>query len=138
VPLSVIVYVLTALAAVVVVLTRARLRGGRGAGRAYVGRRLLSVHTVAGVLAVVLWLVFLLLPDDTSYGSTIGIVALGLWWVTALAGLMVLLRWLPSHGKHSSEASEDSWSDGPGLSVLAHVGMFVGVIVFTYAYLSGV
>jgi hypothetical protein len=138
VPLSVIVYVLTALAAVVVVLTRARLRGGRGAGRVYVGRRLLSVHTVAGVLAIVLWLVFLVLPDDVAYSSTVGIVALGLWWVTALAGLLVLVRWLPSRGRHSSAAAEDRWSDGPGLSVLAHVGMLVGVIVFTYAYLSGV
>jgi hypothetical protein len=136
--MPVIVYVLTALAAVVVVLTRMRLRGGRGAGRAHVGRRLLSVHTYGGALAVLVWLAFMLLPDKTAYSSTVGIVALALWWVTAVAGLLVLVRWLPSHGRHASAASEDRWSDGPGLSVLAHVGMVVGVVVFTYAYLSGV
>jgi hypothetical protein len=31
---------------------------------------------------------------------------------------------------------QDSWSEGPGLSVLAHVGMLVGVILFTFAYLT--
>ena len=31
---------------------------------------------------------------------------------------------------------EDTWSEGPGLSILAHVGMLVGVSVFTYAYLN--
>ena len=49
---------------------------------------------------------------------------------------MILVRWLPSHGKHASEAVQDSWSEGPGLSVLAHVGMLVGVVVFTFAYLT--
>ena len=49
---------------------------------------------------------------------------------------MILVRWLPSHGKHASEAVQDTWSEGPGLSVLAHVGMLVGVVVFTFAYLT--
>ena len=53
-----------------------------------------------------------------------------------MAGLLILVRWLPSHGRHASGASEDTWSEGPGLSVLAHVGMFVGVCVFTWAYLT--
>ena len=35
-----------------------------------------------------------------------------------------------------SLSSEDSWSEGPGLSILAHVGMLVGVCVFTWAYLT--
>ena len=58
----VIVYVLTALAAVVVVLTRLRMRGGQGAGRFHVGGRLLDVHTVCGTLAVVIWTAFLIAP----------------------------------------------------------------------------
>ena len=53
-----------------------------------------------------------------------------------MAGLLLLVRWLPTHGKHASEGSQDSWSEGPGLSVLAHVGMLVGVSVFTWAYLT--
>lgn len=129
---EVIVYILTALAAVVVVLTRLRLgRGEGGAGRLQMGRGLLNVHTVAGGLALALWVVFLVTGQEV-----VGIVALAGWWVVVLAGLGILVRWLPSRGKHASEGQEDNWSDGPGLSILAHVGMLVGVGVFTWAYLT--
>ena len=129
---EVIVYVLTALAAVVIVLTRLRLgRGDGGAGRLQMGRGLVNVHTGAGILALVLWVVFLVGGNDT-----IGIVALGMWWIVVIAGLLILVRWLPSHGKHASAGQGDTWSDGPGLSLLAHVGMLVGVLVFTWAYLT--
>ena len=135
--LPVVVYVLTALAAVVVVLTRLRMRGGQGAGRFHVGSRLLDVHTVTGVLALIVWTTFLVAPESSPVGtSTFGIIGLGLFWIVTVAGLMILVRWLPSHGKHASEAIQDKWSEGPGLSVLAHVGMLVGVIVFTSAYLT--
>ncbi|GAA1476452.1 hypothetical protein GCM10009623_08980 [Nocardioides aestuarii] len=132
---EVIVYVLTALAAVVVVLTRLRLGKQEGAGRLNVGSGLLNVHTVAGVLALVVWVVYLVSPESTATGGpVVGIVALALWWVVALAGLLILVRWLPSKGRHATVAKEDTWSEGPGLSVLAHVGMLVGVLVFSYAY----
>ena len=135
---EVIIYVLTALAAVVVVLTRLRLRQDTGgAGRFQVGRRLVDVHTTAGVLALVLWVLFLVGDSSTALGSAAtGIVALAFWWVVVVAGLLILVRWLPSHGRHASAAAEDTWSEGPGLSILAHVGMFVGVCVFTWAYLT--
>ena len=68
--LPVVIYVLTALAAVVVVLTRVRMRGGQGAGRFHVGKRLLDVHTVAGGLAVVVWLVFLIAPAVSAKART--------------------------------------------------------------------
>jgi hypothetical protein len=132
---AIIVYVLTALAALVVVLTRLRLRDGQGAHRVHVGRTLLNVHTGAGVVALVLWVTFLALPD-TDFAGLVGVVALGLWWVGTIAGLLMLVRWLPSHGKHAAEANEDAWSKGPWLSLLAHVGMLVGVGVFTFAYLT--
>ncbi|WP_395693038.1 hypothetical protein [Nocardioides sp.] len=126
------VYVLTGLAAVVVVLTRLRLgRGEGGAGRLQTGRRLVDVHTVAGVLALVLWVVFLVGGNDT-----VGIIALACWWVVVVAGLLILVRWLPTRGKHASEGKRDSWSEGPALSILAHVGMLVGVVVFSWAYLT--
>jgi hypothetical protein len=64
------------------------------------------------------------------------VVSLACWWLTAIAGLLILLRWLPSRGRHASVGGEDNWSDGPGLSVLAHVGMLVGVLVFTWYYVS--
>ena len=134
--IEVIVYILTALAAVVVVLTRLRLgKQEGGAGRVNVGSGLLNVHTVAGVLALVVWVVYLLAPEDSAAGGElVGIVALALWWVVTLAGLLVLVRWVPSRGKHATTGVEDTWSEGPGLSILAHVGMLVGVLVFTYAY----
>ena len=126
-----VVYVLTALAAVVVVLTRLRLTKEAAAGRHQVGLGILNVHTSCGVLALVGWVVFLSATNDL-----VGIVALAFWWLTALAGLLILLRWLPSRGKHATGARDDTWSEGPGLSVLAHVGMFVGVLVFTWFYVS--
>jgi hypothetical protein len=135
---QVIVYVLTALAAVVVVLTRLRLgKGDGGAGRLQVPRALVHLHVVSGALALVTWLTFLVAGEDsTAGGATVGIVALAFWWIVVVAGLLILVRWLPSHGKHASGGTEDSWSEGPGLSVLAHVGMLVGVCVFTWAYLT--
>jgi hypothetical protein len=134
---DVIVYVLTGLALVVVVLTRLRMGKGQGAGRAFVGTLLLNAHTAAGVLAVVSWVLFLVFSEDSTLGSSVaGIISLGLWWIVTICGLLMLVRWLPSRGKHASEGFQDSWSEGPGLSILAHVGMLVGVCVFTFAYLT--
>ena len=135
---EIVVYVLTALAAVVIVLTRLRLgRGVEGAGRLDIAHAPVNVHTGAGVLALVAWVTFLLTDGRLSEGtvSVIGIFAVLLWWIVALAGLLILVRWLPSRGKHAADATEDTWSEGPGLSLLGHLGMVVGVAVFTYAYL---
>ena len=131
-------YVLTALAAVVVVLTRLRLgRRSGGAGRLNMGRGLVNVHTVAGVLALVSWVIFLVAADDSFLGSaSFGIISLAFWWITVIAGLLILVRWRRPRGRHASQGAADSWSDGPGLSILAHVGMLVGVCVFTWAYLT--
>lgn len=135
---EIVVYVLTPLAAVVVVLTRLRLaKGDAVAGRAQISERLLLLHTVAGAIALVLWVAFLAFPEDSFLGgSLVGIVALGFFWLTALAGLLILMRWLPTRGRHAGDRATDSWSKGPGLSILAHVGMLVGVMEFTYAYLT--
>ena len=92
------------------------------------------------LLAALVAVVFLVAGDSVSEGAAtlLGLAALVLWWVVALAGLLILTRWLPTRGRHAADATEDSWSSGPGLSVLGHVGMVVGVAVFTYAYLSKV
>jgi len=130
-----IAFVLTALAAVVIVLTRVRMTSGDedAAGRVDIPRSLVNVHTVFGVLALGLWGTFLL----TDVSSVFGWAGLFCWWVTTVAGLLILARWLPAHGRHASGPAADSWGEGPGLSVLGHVGLLVGSIVWTYLLVSG-
>ena len=74
----------------------------------------------------------------TLVGSPVWVGALALlaWWVVALVGLMILARWLPSAGSHSTDATDDALAQGPGLSILGHVGMLVGVAFFTWAFLA--
>jgi hypothetical protein len=131
---DVIVYVLTGLALVVVVLTRLRMGTGQGAGRVYVGTLLLNMHTGSGLVAIATWVLYLASGGDGD--PLVGIVSLSFWWIVTICGLLMLVRWLPSRGRHSSEGFQDSWSEGPGLSVLAHVGMLVGVCIFTWFYLT--
>ncbi|CUR56732.1 conserved membrane hypothetical protein [metagenome] len=133
----IVVWILTALAAVVIVLTRLRLSGEEAAGRFSISRRISLAHFGVGLVALVLWLGVLVAPEDTPVGgAVVGIVAIAAWWITAVCGLLILARWLPAKGRHAPEATGDTWSDGPGLSLLAHLGMVVGVLVFTYAYLT--
>jgi len=126
-----IVYVLTFLSAVVIVLTRVRLSQDRAAGQHQVGMGTVNMHSLFGVVALVLWVYFLVTGHDKAL---VGVVALFFFWLTALTGLLILLRWMPSRGKHASGSTDDRWSDGPGLSILAHIGMLVGVVVFTWFY----
>jgi hypothetical protein len=124
---------LTALGAVVVLLTRVRLGGtvvdgtGHGAGRAGYSAVLLRLHTVIGVLTLLGWVVALV-----TGRREIGFVILVGWWLLALVGLLLLARWLPSGGKHSEDTQGDSWGSGAGLSLLGHVGMVLGVGYFTF------
>jgi hypothetical protein len=126
-----IVFVLTLLSAVVVVLTRVRMSQDTAAGQHQVGMGTVNGHSAFGAVALVLWVVFLVTGHDSSL---LGVVALFFYWLTALAGLMILLRWVPSRGQHAAASADDRWSEGPGLSILAHVGMLVGVVVFTWFY----
>lgn len=125
-------FVLTALAAVVVLLTRVRLGGSEDstAGRLAIPRGLVNTHTTAGVVALLVWCYFLFLNGD----SLVGLIGLVLWWITVIAGLLILLRWKPARGRHASAGGSDTWSEGPGLSVLAHVGLAVGAAIWTVLY----
>lgn len=123
--------VLTVLAAVVIVLTRVRLgNDSEAAGRLSIPQRVLDLHTYAGGAALASWVGFLL--ADIWW---LGAISLLGWWLAVIAGLLVLARWMPAKGRHSSAARADTWGEGPGLSVLAHVGLLVGVSVFTVLYL---
>jgi hypothetical protein len=130
-----IAFVLTALAAIVVVLTRVRMasRTEEAAGRLDIPRALVNVHTVFGVAALVLWGTFLLAPVR----MWVGYAGLACWWVTTVAGLLILLRWVPAHGRHAAGPATDSWGEGPGLSILGHVGLLIGSIVWTGLLVSG-
>jgi amino acid transporter len=123
-------FVLTALAAVVVVLTRVRMasREEQAARRVDIPRVLVNVHTIFGVLALGLWGTFIIAKVDKVYGYA----GLACWWVTTVAGLLILMRWVPARGRHAAGPATDSWGDGPGLSILGHVGLFVGSVVWTY------
>jgi hypothetical protein len=124
---------LTALAAVVVLLTRIRLssHSGRTSGRATVSSGLLTTHTAVGVVALVLWVPALLTAHRLL--ALGGVLA---WWVVTLAGLLLLARWLPAGGRHAEGAVTDEWGQGPGLSLLAHLGMVVGASYFTFVALT--
>jgi len=135
------VYVLTALAALVVVLTRLRLRR-RVAGRVVMGGLMPAVHTIAGGVGLVIWVIFLIAPTRSANGGTwadlLGILGLLCLWLVVVAGLFILVRWMPSRGRHAGETTADSWSSGPWLSLLAHLGMFLAVTYFTWAYATSV
>jgi hypothetical protein len=120
--------VLTVLAAVVVVLTRVRMArdGGAAAGRLSIPKVVLNLHTGAGVPAIIVWSAFLATGNEL-----LGWLGVLLWWLTTVAGLLILARWMPARGRHSSGPATDTWGEGPGLSILAHGGMLVGVCIFT-------
>ncbi len=128
--LETVVWALTGVAALSIVLTRVRVGRASSSGGQHVGSGVLNLHTVFGVLAVVGWVVYLVGSDDL-----VGVVALAFWWLTALAGLLLLLRWLPSRGRHAQPSGGRTWT-GPALSVLAHLGLLACVLVFTWFYAS--
>ncbi len=127
------IWMLTALAAVVVLLTRMRLSAeDQQSGHARVPMAIVNSHTVIGVAALAVWVYYLTVPGDL-----LGLAALALWWVEVVIGVLILARWLPGGGRHAAEAADDSWAQGPSLSILGHVGLLLGVIFFTYVVLTG-
>jgi hypothetical protein len=126
------VWMLTGLAAVVVLLTRLRLANERNqSGHALVPLAVVNAHTLVGVVALGLWIYYLTSPDDL-----IGVIALGVWWIEVGVGMLILARWLSRPGKHAADATGDTWAQGPGLSVLGHIGMLLGISFFTWVVLA--
>jgi hypothetical protein len=127
-----VLWMLTALAAVVVLLTRMRLSAvEQQAGHAQIPMSILNAHTVVGVVALGAWVYYLNSPS-----SSVGLGALSVWWLEAVIGVLILARWVPGEGRHAAEATDDSWAQGPFLSILGHVGMVLGVAFFTYCVLA--
>lgn len=136
---ALLVYLLTPLPGVVVILTRLRLRGSAdGSGRLAISPLVLNTHTIGGLLAGATWIGFLLsgIGSEHKGNPVVGVAALAMLWLTAVTGLMILMRWLRPRGKRAAqEVREDSWSRGPGLSLVAHLSMLALVLFFTWAYL---
>ncbi len=128
-----VLWMLTALAAVVVLLTRMRLSAvDQQAGHAQVPMFIVNAHTVIGVVALAVWVYYLNSPSDI-----VGLGSLTAWWVEALIGVLILARWMPGGGRHAAPAIDDSWAQGPSLSILGHVGMVLGVAFFTFCVVTG-
>jgi hypothetical protein len=126
------VWMLTALAAVVVMLTRSRLiSSSKQAGVSESPPELLGAHTAVGVVALAAWIAWL-----SGAARPVGVVGIGLLWVEVAIGLMILARWLPSRGRHATGATGDGWAHGPWLSVLGHGGLFLGISFFTWVFVG--
>jgi hypothetical protein len=120
------VYVLTIASLVVVVGTRLRLAGLRSAW--------LALHTWCGLLGFVVWGAFLVAPSSSKVGgSGVGVVGLGLFWVTSVVGLLLIQASRPGGGRRVAEVRSRGavW-----LAALVHVGMLVAWIFNTWAYAS--
>ena len=127
-------WMLTGLAAVLVLLTRVRLNvsDGRAAGVTDVSGALLTWHTTVGVVALALWITAM--STGSGYLTSVALLA---WWVLTLLGLMLLARWLPASGRHADDKATDEWGKGAGLSLLGHLGMLIGAVYFTFVALTG-
>lgn len=140
VPTDVLIWTLTGVATLIVLLTRIRVRNEARRGAYRIGAGVLAWHTGLGLLALVAWSLFLGLGANAPLGDAeMGIIGLALWWLTAVVGLLILARWLPSGGRHSESSTAGGfrgWLAGPGLSLIGHLGLVVVVSVFTWAYVS--
>jgi hypothetical protein len=126
------VWLLTGLAAVVVLLTRMRLSNEQAqSGHARVPKTIVNAHTLTGVVALGVWIYYLVSPDDL-----VGIVALVVWWLEVAIGLLILGRWMSRPSKHAADSTGDTWGQGPALSILGHVGMLLGISFFTWVVLA--
>lgn len=127
-----VVWMLTGLAAVVVLLTRMRLSNEQQqSGHALVPTAVVNAHTLVGVVALGVWVYYLISPEDV-----VGLAALAVWWVEVVIGLLILGRWMSRPSKHAAEATGDTWAQGPALSILGHVGMLLGISFFTWIVLA--
>lgn len=106
----------------------------------------LHAHTVTGALAAITWSVFLLAGDpqarqqgtEPAWRDGVGLAAVGLWWVAAVMGMMLVWRWRSGGGRRVAAADRTGalgrWVRGPGLSLAVHLGIVVVVAYFSWAY----
>jgi len=127
------VYLATALVALVVLLTWLRLR--RPDARA--GGFVPVLHVGAGVVGLVIWVVYLIMPLSSPFGSSLaGVIGLFFLWLVVVAGMFLMLRWRPSRGKRAREIAPGAGTGGRAVSMLAHLGTLLLVVWLTWAYVT--
>lgn len=134
--LTLAVHVLTALAALIVLATWWRL-GSAGAG---VGQPLVWSYAAAGVAATVGWTIFLVLPETTPLGGSLfGVFALGLWWLTGVLTVFIMIRLLAvrrAGGRHAAAAGRTPGTLARSLGTGADLVLIASVCLFTFAYVT--
>ena len=127
------VYLATALVALVVLLTWLRLRRPD----AHIGGFVPLLHVSAGVVGLLIWVVFLIMPLGSPLGSSLaGVIGLFFLWLVVVAGVFLMLRWRPSRGKRAREILPAARTGGRALSLFAHLGTLVLVVWLTWAYVT--
>ncbi|MGO1167449.1 MAG: hypothetical protein ACTMHL_12630 [Janibacter sp.] len=127
-------WILVALGALVLVLTPLRLRRARGQeGMTNFAPWVLNLHTLAAFIGLGLITLRLLGVHESGAATWAAIIAMV---VAALIGLSFLARWRRSGSRHSVDFEGDTWTRGPWLSQLAHIGFVIGTLIFTWMLLG--
>ena len=132
--MTVFAWILVALGVLVLVLTPLRLRRSKGEqGMTDFSGWVLNVHSIT--LVVGLGLIALRLLDvHTSTDATwLAIICMV---IASLIGLSFLGRWRRSGSRHAEAFHGDSWTRGPGLSQIAHIGTALGTIALAWMLLA--
>lgn len=132
--MTVLAWILVALAILVLVLTPLRLRGARGReGMVDFSGWALNLHTITLFVGLALIALRLLGVHESSFATWVAILALA---VASLIGLSFLARWRRSGSRHAVAFGGDGWTRGPWLSQIAHIGLAIGTVVFAWLMLA--
>lgn len=130
---ALLVYVATVLVALVVLLTWLRLRRHNAQAGFFVP----MLHAVAGLVGLVIWTVFLVMPLGSPLGSSLaGVIGLFFLWLVVVAGIFLMLRWRPSRGKRARALRSGGVRGGAAVATLVHLGTLVLVVWLTWAYVT--
>lgn len=132
--MTVFAWILVALAILVLVLTPLRLRGSRGQdGMVDFSGWALNLHSITLVIGLGLIVLRLLDIHESSFATWVAILSLV---IASLVGLSFLARWRRSGSRHAVAFGGDSWTSGPWLSMIAHIGLAIGTIAFAWLLLA--
>lgn len=130
------IWILTALCAVVVLATPVRLRRESTQGGIRIGRTVQRVHTVAGLIGVGAWAALVLWGPQVWLGDALmGVIGLAGLWIASVAGLLIMLRWLPTPGD-THRRSFTEFVAGPLPSIVGHPAVLAATIYFCWAYVT--